>query len=81
MKTVRTPESSRLIRCKCFDWSEYSVIGMFIPFKNGSGKRTGQSRFCIQSYDGTWIGSRDTWTDVEDWEYVDSPSDRAKESK
>ena len=28
------PEDNRLVKCYCFNWSPYEVIGAFIPYKN-----------------------------------------------
>lgn len=65
------PEPSKLIRVKCEDWSPYEVTGMFIPYKPGSGKRTGKSRFCKLEESGEFTSDRASWQGMVSWEYVE----------
>lgn len=70
MKPGQTPEVGRLIRLKCHDWSEYSIVGKFIKYSDKAPKRQrNQSRFCIP-YHGDWIAAKDDWNNCEEWEYV-----------
>lgn len=68
------PEDNRLVRCKCFDWSPYEVVGMFVPYKKPQKEKNyvGLSRFMIENEFGWWESAKETWLDCESWEYVES---------
>lgn len=44
------PEDNKLVICYCFDFSPYSVEGMFVPYKKPIVKKhcTLLSRFCLK---------------------------------
>lgn len=64
------PEANRLIRCKGHDWSPFECVLKWVPYKSPPNKK-GSGRFMMQDRFGHWIAARETWKDVESWEYVD----------
>lgn len=67
------PEDNKLIKCYCHDWSAYTAIGMFIPYKIPEKHRnyTAISRFCVKNIKtGKFECSKETWWDCEKWEYI-----------
>lgn len=63
------PKDNRLIKCFCYDWSAYEVIGKFIPYKDQKQKKG--SRFCILNKNGEFESDRESWEDCERWEYIE----------
>ena len=67
------PKDNMLVKCYCFDWSPYTAVGMFIPYKVPEKHRnfTAISRFCVlNDKTGKFECSKETWLDCEKWEYV-----------
>ena len=66
------PEDNRLVKCYCFDWSPYEVIGAFIPYKKPEKhlRYTAISRFCTKDNILGFESSTETWLDCEKWEYL-----------
>jgi hypothetical protein len=67
------PEDNKLIKCYCYDWSPYTAIGMFIPYKKPEKYRNyvGISRFCVKNTKmNMFESSKETWIDCEKWEYI-----------
>ena len=71
---MEQPIDNKLIKCKCFDFTAYSCIGKFIPYKKPikKGNKIIISRFCVQNKDGTFTSAREVWLDCESWKYLES---------
>lgn len=73
MKPNQLPQPNRLIKCTGQDIAQFSCVGMFVPYainspQSGSGRG---SRFCIRTLDGKFMSDRETWKQIETWEYLD----------
>ena len=62
------PEDNKLVKLYCCDWSEYEVIGKFIPYKDQKQKKG--SRFCSLNKNGEFESDREAWEDCERWKYI-----------
>ncbi len=62
-----SPEPGRLIKVEGFDWCKFTCYGMF---KARQSKKK-PPVFYIRNKDGTFERDRETWHDVETWEYAD----------
>lgn len=67
---LNQPKFGKLIKLKCYDWSDYTCEGMWTAYKGQKG-----GRFCIKKPDGTFEPDRKTWSDMESWEYVNEATD------
>ena len=63
------PKDNKLVKLHCFDWSEYEVIGKFIPYKDQKQKKG--ARFCSLNKNCEFESDRESWEDCERWEYIE----------
>lgn len=71
------PEPDRLIQLWGHDWSPFTCLGKFVPYKPGSPKRLiGRVRF--MRWNGlSFEADRDSWWDATHWRYAEE-SDRGE---
>lgn len=76
------PKDNVLIQVKGSDWSEFTAIGMFIPYKGKNPVKNGVSqrrRFCSDNGSG-YFNCHDTWLDTLLWREL-TPQTGTEEKK
>lgn len=71
------PEVGRLIRGEGYDWCHFTCEGEMRWVGNGRTGKKKQTRlrfFLKHAKTGEFESARNTWSDVETWEYADQPA-------